>query len=249
MKSIVNMKKTIYIILLTVLIIVSITVLQGYEGSSRQEQLVTYDSEIMFRNYMVGNTILNGEIHGSLVAEYIFYKDIVIVKTHYSKYSLRGFRDPNARNYILSLLNEEVKRVYKRGNYSKNEIPYPRYKSFILHGGLPYYIDPGFLSIDPVYRQRIVFSIGTNISILEDRRFKFDPGTGVLVESSIEALIKDGDETGEYKWVLTASSSSNPLHVLETTRAESVFLILAFSISVPTALLAFYIDKRRGFRQ
>ncbi len=251
MKTLVNGKKVLYITLFAVLITLStlsIVVLQGYWETNRRIQVV-YDSKILFHNYIVGNIKLDGEIHGSLVAEYSFYKDIVIIETHYEKYQLKGFNDPGARNYILSLLREKVKRVYSRKNFSRNEIPYPRYKSFILHGGLPYYVEPSFLNIDPIYRQRIIFSTGTNTSILEDRMFKYDPDTGILVESIIKAKIHNGMENEEYTWTLAASSSSNPFYILETMNIEALLTIVALGISILTAILAFYLDKRRGFRQ
>jgi hypothetical protein len=166
---------------------------------------------------------LNGEVSGVLKATYVFYSDSVLMTTRYVKYVIKGFPDPEARSYIKTLLGEIVRHIY-----DIHEPPYPPSKSFLLNGGLKYYVYPDTLLPDPIVRQRTTFLVPiakNTIRILEDRFFKYDASTGILVEFKINAEEGITKPFSRYFFHLVLTSSPNPDQPLESTSLEETFLL------------------------
>ncbi len=249
-----NLSTSTSIIILLVIAAASIIASATLYPAPRQNTVkIIYEAHVSFRNYHVGSIILDGDVDGLLEARYRFYHETVIVDTHYLKYRLKGFTSPEARVFIEKLIGESVRRVYDISNYTPSDIPYPRHSLFIRRGGLPYYINPILLSDEPIYRQRIAFTLSSGkelYNVLEDRVFKYDKGSGVLTETRIESRITSNTTGNQiYLLELHSVSADNPEAVLET--GEAVYYAASVALASAAAALIYGLRRSwlRGLRQ
>ncbi len=201
---------------------------------------VEYTIRVVFKNYRVqiGNNtiILNGEINGVLIARYIFENNNVTVLTHYKEYSLKGFNDPVARNFIVESIRAGSRRVFNL--YEK---PLNKHESFIMSGILKYYVHPGNLPIDPWIKQRVKYTILSGskpLTITEYRYFKYIPGKGILSEAVIDASIKRGETLEKYYLSISIIPDRNPEYWLSMSSTENTLLVTTIFLLVTLYILS-----------
>lgn len=193
------------------LLILSIyLVLMTIPVSSQQYPVIinTYVSNIVFKDLHVktssGDIILNGVVYGVLETKYVFRHEEVVVLTRYNRYSLTGFKNNTAREYIEQILSGTAHYRYER-----EEPPYSDRKIFIIEGGIKYYVSPVYLVSTNTIEQHAIFSLGNNTYIDENRVFKYDRGSGVLISLNISSKIKINETIyTQYSIILRLKSSS-----------------------------------------
>lgn len=178
---------------------------------------------------------LNGEINGLLFANYNFQDDHVFVETYYKSYDINGFTDNVTRQYIKSLLDARNTRIYNR-----YEPPYPASESFVLKGGLKYYVSPFHSGLLPTYRQYAGFLIlgnETRTMIREYRFFRYTDD-GRLIQAVIDATIDSGGTVQHYYFELVPVDSDDASIVLFT--GENLAYMSLAGITISIIILIYY---------
>ncbi len=208
------------------------------------EDYTTYKTHIVFEDYVVpinGTPYeLDGEINGLLFANYNYRSDHVVVETYYESYDIEGFTDKVARRYIKGLLDARNTRIYDR-----YEPPYPASESFVLKGGLKYYVSPYYSGLFPVYRQYTGFLIlgnGTRTVIREYRFFRY-AYNGRLVQSVINATVNSGGTVQHYYFELIPVDS-NDASIILFTEENITYMGLIGIIASITALIHYRLKNR-----
>ncbi len=208
------------------------------------EDYTTYKTHIVFEDYVVpinGTPYrLDGVINGLLFADYNYRSDHVVVETYYESYDIEGFTDNIARQYIKGLLDARNTRIYDR-----YEPPYPASESFVLKGGLKYYVSPYYSGLFPVYRQYTGFLIvdnGTRTVIREYRFFRYAID-GRLVQSVINAIVDSGGTVQRYYFELIPVDS-NDASILLFTEENIIYMDLIGMISSIIALIYYWLKNR-----
>lgn len=202
--------------------------------STYPEIILHYKALVEFENFTVDYSSvvvnLNGCINGLLYAKYVFRENAVVISLKYINYSLNGFDDLLARQYIISKLNE--KPIYV---FSRNEHPYELDKPFIIEGGVKYYVSPANLELDGIVDQSASFILHNYTILREKRLFRYDLSTGILIELFINSQIYVNNTMySNYTISFKQTYSSNNRLGINQLNKWTLFSLTAVAIFIST---------------